>query len=291
MEKDRAPKEKIRFGLPLKLGVGVVLFFAAVLATCLLWRPVRERWNEWKLNTLRPTGRPSWFPLGKEVYNERDRFQAQESIVSFQNGPRWFLAFPDPDAKDLANQWIDVPAGFHHYPKRIEDIPLTMEGASLHLTVREADTPETMRFVLKLKSNYRNVRREVEQGRTNLLPFLFAFFPDGKAVNRLANSCDREWGAAGLRTCVVKNGTGKWYLEVRTESVETIISNENAEALLIVAAFSERKHEDYHTGVIESDWRVCWNRSTCEIPQILIRSNIVRLVKQKGVWTVKDKEE
>jgi hypothetical protein len=41
----------MKLSLPLKLGISVVLLFAAVIATCLLWTPVRVRYYCYKINS------------------------------------------------------------------------------------------------------------------------------------------------------------------------------------------------------------------------------------------------
>ncbi len=37
------------------------------------------------------SGQPAWFPLGGEVYDSQDRFEAQRTLLAFRPQPRWFV--------------------------------------------------------------------------------------------------------------------------------------------------------------------------------------------------------
>ena len=251
------------------------------------------------------SGQPSWFPLGVEVYHENERFEAQRGLLEFQAEPRWFLGSlkavtkdefetfekkqhvvtketPVPQAGQAVEDMYQIPAS-PPYPKKIGDVPLEDQGATLHLDVANGDTPVELVFTLKLTAGDRAVRREVEHRWTNVLPFLFAFFADGKPVSRELHSFDKMRGANQLVDLVPADGQKVWRLRVATESIDAIVGAD-AKEVAIVAAFSERQHEGYFPGDIIARFEV-WDLEHVA-PQITIRSNVVRLMRSGRGWVV-----
>ncbi|TET35382.1 MAG: hypothetical protein E3J72_11280 [Planctomycetota bacterium] len=278
----------MRISLPVKLGIFVILLFAAVVAACLSWKPLKERRRQWKLHSLEPSGQPSWLALGKEVYHAHKRFEAQKEILSFYAPPRWFLAYPAYDVGGPENGSL---TGYLGFPEKIEDIPLKDQGVSLKLTIHETQESSVLQFKLKLKTTERTVQREAEHRWVNLLPLLFAFFADGKAVKGKPGLINRMGGINREEKLADKGGHYIWDLKVDTKSIDNVVLGLNPESLIIVAAFSERQHENYNENGRNYPRKVVWFKRAWKIPQALVRSNTVMLVKENRRWIVFHKKK
>ncbi len=253
-----------------------------------------------------PPEQPSWFALGGEVYHEQDRFELHKQVLEFVGQPRWFLAIPKRVNKEEFEALLESektktefePPGPNHqcfsspdtdgkylidirmpYPKNIEEIPLVDQGASLRLEITETKTPSVMRFKLTLKASERTVCRELEHRCTNITPFLFAFFADGKPVSRPWGDFGKFGGTNGLVELVEKGQEYTWDLKVDTKSIDALLPDTPVRSLQIVACFSERQHQ---TGFMGLDIHFGTERHTG--PQILVRSNTVCLEKAADGW-------
>ena len=106
------------------------------------------------------SGQPSWFPIGPEIYQERDVGDAEQQLLSLRSEPRWFLGFPKLASRkeydaylvairqqgtmQLQDQAIRddgkyVIPSVPMYPKKLEDLPLEDQGVRLSLGVLTAD--------------------------------------------------------------------------------------------------------------------------------------------------------
>jgi len=245
------------------------------------------------------SGQPSWFPLGGEVYHANKRFDAQKGILRFKSEPRWFLGFPKEVTKDELEAWkkkqnalMDIQFPKEHgyqvpssppYPKSVEDILRQNQGAALQLHIENADAPGQLIITLTLAAGERVVRREVEHRWTNVLPFLFAFFADGKAVSHKLASFGKGGGANMLVDLVPPRTQKGWRLRVATESIDALVAPEVQE-LAIVAAFSERQHEGFFAEELARALQV-WDMKNLK-PQITVRSNVIRIRRADRGWVV-----
>lgn len=259
------------------------------------------------------SGEASWFPLGGEVYHSEDRFEAEGTLLAFKPQPRWFIglvrqrgpleenAAKEQTGSGKPKEGVHPPTNHDNVtqgpplspPKRLDDLPVTDQGASLSFSVSSAGSPDRLRFSLTLKAAERTVWREVEHRWTNTLPLLFAFYADGKAVKHTLTEF-LKWGGSKQSEKVVEKGREKtWSLLVDAKSLEAILENRHPSELEIVAVFSERQHQGYferqheghdkrqyqqhHNGIIES-----------QVPQtaIVVRSNVVRLKRSAGQWEI-----
>ena len=175
------------------------------------------------------SGEPSWFPLGGEVYHSQDRFKAEGKPLAFKPESRWFVSLVrsrDPlEGKAAEKQDGSATPGRDHQPpvkaekagsgpplsppKRLDGLPLVDQGALLCFRVSPAESPDRVRFSLTLKAAERTVWREVEHRWTNTLPLLFAFYADGKAIQRrltrfekgAAQDSQPRWPIRGASDC------------------------------------------------------------------------------------------
>lgn len=241
-------------------------------------------------------GQPSWFPLGGEVYHENSRFEVQQEVLQFQPQPRWFLGFSRTVSKEEFEAWkkkqdglvaVQLPEEIGRqvpssppYPRSVEDVCLQDQGATLHLAIEEADKPGVLLFTLTLSAGDRVIRREVEHRWTNVLPFLFAFFANGKAISRGLDSFGRMGGANTLVELVPAGSQKRWRLRVDAGSIGHVVASDVRE-LAVVACFSERQHVGFLPG---SAGELSIRNPGDGGPQILIRSNIARLRRSGVGW-------
>lgn len=239
----------------------------------------------------------SWFSLGGEVYQERDRFDAENQILSFDKQPRWFLGFPKAVSKDEFEAWLKSQSGKQQlepasepsyqipnpppYAKRVEDVPTAHHGSSLKFTVEPQKEPGEMAFVLTLTAGDRSIRREIEHRNTNVVPFLFALQADSKVVSEELDGTRKEGGTNKLIELVPAKTSRTWRFRVARKSLDAMIP-ETTQQLEITAAFSERQHEGY-AGNDQSASLEVWNLKDLP-PQILVRSNVVRLMRSGDGW-------
>ncbi|MGD0088864.1 MAG: hypothetical protein ABSE73_02990 [Planctomycetota bacterium] len=251
-------------------------------------------------------GQPSWSPLGGEVYWEKDRFEAEKQVLSFIAEPRWFQGFPKHVDKEEFETFMEAEkkrgAGGGSvqmtedgkypipvvvpYPKTIEDLPLIDQGASLQLTVQTTEVPSIFLLKLTLAAEKRTVWRELEHRWTNTLPFLFAFFVDGKALKREPQGFFKEGGANYLEPLVEKGKRRSWELRVDFSSIDSILPHPKVKTLHLVACFSERQHDGFAGPDGPDPGRDIPQKEQYKGPQILVRSGVVRLERLDGKWKV-----
>src|ERR1039458_9567575 len=54
-------------------------------------------------------GQPSWFPLGGEVYQERNCTEAEKEVLAFTPEPRWFLGYSKSASMEEYNAFKEDP--------------------------------------------------------------------------------------------------------------------------------------------------------------------------------------
>ena len=242
------------------------------------------------------TGQPSWFSLGGEVYREREIAAAEKQVLDFKAEPRWFLGFPKPVTKAAFEAWkreqktslqadesqeasYQLPSS-PPYPKRIEEVATLDQGAALKFAIEPSKEGHEFVFALTLDAKERAIRREVEHRATNIVPFLFACYADGKAIAMDLDGKSHEGGANQLVELVPAKSAKTWRLRVAAKSLAAIVPKE-AQELALVAAFSERQHEGYQEG---GHLRLeHWDLRDLPL-QILVRSNVVKLNRAGNGW-------
>lgn len=175
-------------------------------------------------------------------------------------------------------------------PGAIDTLPLVDEGARLVLdVVPEPDDPSILTFTLTLSATDRPLSREVEHRSTNVLPFLFAFAADGKAVTtrKRDEGFMRMGGASGLVGLVGTNDAKTWRLRVTADSVERLLPRPLPDSLAIVAAFSERQHSPGAWGCpMPSTPPQAEHEAPIEGSVVLVRSNVVWIARVGERWLV-----
>ena len=256
-------------------------------------------------DTTNLSGQPSWFPLGEEVYQEGDRFEAEKGFLAFGHDARWFLGIPQQATKAEYEAWEKSESQTHSegselaegggfpiptwppYPKTINDLPSKAQGATLKLHISRGSNAGELTFALSLKAEKRAVKREIEHRRTNILPFLFAFYADGKAVKSELRCSSQIGGANSFIELVSAGSRQEWKINVDVKSIDAI-AGPRVQELCIVAAFSERQHEDG----AGSEPRPASPREDLDNvllePQITIRSNVYRIERTAQGWQPKD---
>jgi len=221
------------------------------------------------------TGQATWFPLGDEIYQEADIEKNQSAVHSFVSQPRWFIG-----EKDTLS-----------YPKTLEDVPLTDRGATLRFEVEEEKAADLLRFNLTLKAGGRPVFREVEHRWNNLVPLLFAFYSDGKAVTENLFDFEKIGGVNWWRPLAKAGEERSWSLLVRTDSILALLPSKDPQTVSVVVAFGERQHEGYFRD--EKFRRLLGGNESSDPDEndaithpILIRSNIVHLKWDGSGWAV-----
>ena len=233
------------------------------------------------------SGQPSWFPLGGEVYRANARFDAQAEPMGLMPQPRWFLCYPRVVTEAEYRAWEAQQQGTQSleegifmipqelpFPESLSALPRNDQGATLDLIVQDSEAPGEWVMQLTLATTDRDIYREVEHRWTNITPFLFALFADGKAVRRELAGFSKMGGAMQWVALVEPGGQKTWTLRVATESIRAL-AGDKAKEVAIVAAFSERQHEAYspghpmHRNVLISD--------SLPRPQIVVRSNVFRI--------------
>jgi len=259
-------------------------------------------------------GQPSWFSLGGSIYQERERFEAQKAVLEFGSYPCWFMpggrevtkkefeaylaarraagehisVSVPPKARywlaesPKARYWLPEPVP---YPERVDDLPVEDQGVRLDLAVRQGDEPDILEIFLTLRTSRRDVKREIEHRYTNVLPFLFAVFADGRAIAVPFKGWGRMGGINGWVDLVPKGQQKTWRLEVHTESLSRLLPEPAPKRVELVAVFYERQHQGFYPGfprdlgtnlplVSEGDLRV-------PRPLVLVRSPPAELARQQ----------
>jgi peptidoglycan/xylan/chitin deacetylase (PgdA/CDA1 family) len=210
-------------------------------------------------------GRPSWLPIGPEVYQERDVEAAAQTVLKVRPEPRWFTGFPHLVTKAEFDQYMaetepnvkyQVEASPGEYPipmlppfpKSIDDLPLEDHGARLSLSAKASDDVAILQFHIGLTSGADALQREVEHRWSNTLPFLFAFYVDGRAATLPNHGWGRSGGVQGFVPLVTANGSRQWDIHVDAQRVRDLLPDGRRHSLAIVAAFCNSQHEGYSEG-------------------------------------------
>ena len=257
-------------------------------------------------------GQPSWLPIGAEVYHEIDVATVEQTQLSVRMEPRWFRGFGRAVTRaefeanlaklHAAGYGFDAQTEPHDryvlpdpppYPRRLADVPLEAHGVQLALNpvVRDVDTNSVV-LELTLSSDRSLVEREVEHRYSNTLPFLFAFYADGKAI-RVPSHGFRRWG--GVRSMVplvTANATRTWSVRVDGKSMRALLPDGHPHCLTIVAAFSNQQHIGYDVegGIANelSAGTLRLNDGGAFPAQVLIRSAPVNLLWDGNAWVTSD---
>ncbi|HEY5895085.1 MAG TPA: hypothetical protein VIT91_17840 [Chthoniobacterales bacterium] len=243
------------------------------------------------------SGKPSWFPLGEEVYHENDLLTSQKETLKFIPESRWFKGFPKRASKVEYQEWQKRKGIYEQshtenndihqipsnptYPEKVTDLPLEDQGVTLKLSITNTATSNELTFALSLTTGARSLKREVEHRWTNMTPFLFAFFANGKAISQEPYLSSKSGGANYFWELVPLQSKREWKFKVDTSSIDTIVGSET-QNLIIVAAFSERQHE----AGASSDFLIepLMNTDDYIDQQITIRSNTVRIRRTVHGW-------
>jgi hypothetical protein len=249
---------------------------------------------------------PSFFALGDDVYHARERIEAEQQLLQFSAEPRWFAGFPqvvtdeefaawekqqekssqqETVQGERVNQIPTRPA----FPKSIADLPVQDQGASLRLAVEhnEKVAQDEIIFTLTLSSGKRAIQREIEHRRTNVLPFLFAFTADSKQVSHQLRGGKQGGGTNQWIELVPTQSQKTWTVRASLNSLAKMLPKDAGDSE-IFAVFSERQHEYYEAAgpqALEEVWSV--EALKKRPPQILLRSNGVRLHRAGEKWSVK----
>jgi hypothetical protein len=261
---------------------------------CATKRIVRE--TEIKLS-----GQPSWFPLGGEIVHAEGLATAEESLLSFNTqSPRWFKSFPKAVSRQEYENWLKekennsdtqnerssvffIPSKLP-YPTNPESILQKDQGATLQFQVSNSVNVGELIFNLTLVAKERPIIREVEHRFTNILPFLFAFYIDGKAITRENKNFGYETGSISFIELVPINQKKEWNLRIDKKSLEELVGQEGKD-LEIIVLFSERQHLVYFEDSKEKfeDTKPFKGQA----PQIIIRSNLINLKRTTDGWAIR----
>lgn len=232
---------------------------------------------------------PSLFPLGGGVYQEGDRDSATRQVLAFMRQPRWFVEKPRRGTKTEHDAWLkafnrrypylDVVSrsgnefyipGPSTHPHDPMSLPFEDRGVTLTLAVAPTDNASVLRFELTLASRSREIEREVKHRWTNLVPFLFALYADGRPVTRSLNLLQKEGGVEWKTPLVPAGGSRTWSLAVDTGSLRSVLPR-SAREVTVVAAFSDSRHEAYSSDLKLE--RLSMRLDADNGPNILVRSN------------------
>lgn len=213
------------------------------------------------------SGKPSWLAIGPDVYQEKDRDEAETQVLAVRSDcPRWFLGYSKSVSKEDFDAYLqeqrqdgtkilmESADGKHFlptavpYPRGFDDLPTEDQGVRLALGAGASNDPSYVLLTLKLSSQTRDVEREVEHRWTNTLPFLFAFYVDGQAVQVRSAGFGRDGGVNYAVPLVKAGGEHDWAVKVDAASLRALLPDGRPHELAIVAAFSDRQHEWFAEG-------------------------------------------
>ncbi|MCY2928478.1 MAG: hypothetical protein NTV86_03115 [Planctomycetota bacterium] len=252
-------------------------------------------------------GRPSWLALGREVYQERDDLDAEKTLLAFQPEPRWFdhghrlMTKAQYDAFRASPQgrsaegtkWeaASPQTGEKHavptpqpYPKSLSDLPLDDRGVRLSLAIEPDKDPRQLRVRLILTSEALSVHREVEHRRTNILPFLFAVYVDGKAV-AVDPATIAEMGGLAEYVDLARPGAPRvWSVAADASSLLALLPDKGPHTVSIVAAFSSRQHRTYAEGWQYASKGMTTSGQPYDFQPLLVRSHPAGLRWTGTAW-------
>lgn len=210
---------------------------------------------------------PAYDRIVPEVYHSNLRHEVQKTTLSVVSDPRWFKgSSPSQSLPALAS---------------------SDQGASLGFEIHPA-TNGLLRFVLTLEAQDRNVWREVEHRWTNITPFLFSFFADGKAVRPKGPDSLGKFGGVNSMIMLVEKGKARtWKLTVDSKTILALLSSTGVEELTVVAAFSEYQ-QTYPGGMFGEDGKPAFSDGFTG-PPIVIRSNPVTVTYDGRIWKLANK--
>ncbi len=241
-----------------------------------------------------PDGNPMWFPLGaafricspgtiiggdaektlpaydrivSEVYHSHDRLEVQKTTLSAVPEPRWFKGSSPPES--------------------LQALASSDQGASLRLEI-QTTTNGLLCFALTLEAQERNLWREVEHRWTNITPFLFCFFADGKAVRPKGPDSWEKFGGANSMTKLVDKGRAHaWQLNVDPKTILSLLEGAEFHELTVVAAFSEYQ-QIYPGGMFDDKGKPALSDGFTA-PPIVIKSNPVKVTYDGKTWRIANK--
>lgn len=242
-----------------------------------------------------PPAALTWFAIGGDAHDLGDARATQSGVLDLGTTPRWFTGQPELISEaELARRRAamgivveearieegDTPAGMRWIaapppkPRRIEDLPTSIDGARLELSAESIEAGEEVRLTLTLHAGARALWRESEHRSTNVLPFLFTLTHDGEPIRIVTNEAAHQGGIQRFEQIVEAGASRRWTLRLRTASLEPHGEGE----LTITAAFCERQH----TGWAALDGEHPARDTGVEIPfegdPVLIRSESARVV-------------
>jgi hypothetical protein len=248
------------------------------------------------------TGQPSWFSLGGEVYQENDVAEVENRVLAFKPQPRWFLGFSQPASTQEVDAYLGQlrragaeiemrePQRFlpyrPPYPKTLYDLPLDDRGVRLSFDAAATDDPAVLQFCLTLTSRHLPVWRGVEHRWTNVLPFLFGFYVDGKAVAFPSNVSTKWGGIKSVGLLVASGGSRNWRLHVNEGSMRRFLPDSKPHVLNIVCAFSECQHEWWLGDGQNNFFEMGMPPKDHIGAQVLVRTNVIQLEWTGTRWNV-----
>ncbi|MCB1134006.1 MAG: hypothetical protein KDN05_23000, partial [Verrucomicrobiae bacterium] len=166
---------------------------------------------------------PVYDQIVPEVYHAADRGAIQKAVLSVVPSPRWFVGSALPDSLDRISE--------------------SEQGMTLQLRIRPQEDGRLV-FVITVSAEQRDALTQIEHRRTDITPFLFAFFVDGLPVRRCSRSEGVILGGSRNEVMLVeKGGSVTWDLAVDPESILRLVGKRKFDRLSIVAAFSEHRQD------------------------------------------------
>jgi hypothetical protein len=202
-----------------------------------------------------------------EVHHSNHRHEVQKTTLSVVLDPRWFKGSSPPAS--------------------LQALASSDQGASLRFAIQPT-TNGLLRFVLSLEARKRDVWREVEHRWTNITPFLFSFFADGKAVRpKEPDSWGKFGGVNSMTKLVDKDKALAWHLTVDPKTILSLLQGAELERLTVVAAFSEYQ-QTYPGGILDDDGKPAFSDGFTG-PPIVIKSNPVTMTYDGKTWRIANK--
>ena len=147
-----------------------------------------------------------------------------------------------------------------------------------------------MSLNLRLKSSEKEIFREVEHRWTNALPFLFAFYVDGKAITIQSTGYGKMGGANRIIRLVESGAARTWELRLDSKSLRSLLPDSGPHDLCMIAAFSDRQHEGYFSDEEQAITRIANPLVSSEKPigqkQVVVRSGVACLKWSGTEWMV-----
>jgi hypothetical protein len=278
----------------------LALLMAALVAGCDHGRSGAAPSPQLAPATRALSGQPCWLPIGPDIYYEGGVEEVEKQVLSVQQESRWFRGFDREVSKAEFDAYVaqiaaqstvqDVDGRYSiptmpPYPKSLEDLPLHDQGVRLSLAVTSG--ADAVGMTLTLSSAERDVYREVEHRWTNALPFLFAFYVDGRAVVITQGQFGKIGGMNHADMLVKSGGSRVWTLRVDGRSLRSLLPDDAPHELCIATALSDRQHEGYVGGQVAQRLASPWPLPQAQAGrrQVLVRSGVACLKWDGSKWT------